>query len=162
MKKYSLAALMAVAVLAGCQDQNEVQPGSADQSAAVEQTTPIETSTATPAKEPLDTAHSARTSLDWNGLYKGSVPCDDCAGTNLLLELKMDGQYSLGRSYEDKMSATVMEEGSISWNEVGNTVEIEEFYFFVAENQLFLVDQEGQRIVDEEGNPYTLSKAVMQ
>ncbi|MGC9459809.1 copper resistance protein NlpE [Vibrio genomosp. F10] len=144
MKKNSLVALMAVVALAGCQDQN------AENEAAAVEPTVMEA-----------VADSAHTALDWNGIYKGSVPCDDCAATDLLLELKMDGQYSLGRSYVDKMSATVMEEGEVIWNEAGNTVQVGEYRFFVAENQLFLVDQDEKRLMDEEGQPYALSIEMM-
>lgn len=145
MKKTLFVAVVAVVALAGCQDQN------AEPEKVV-----------TEAPVMADAAHSARTALDWNGIYKGTVPCEDCAGTDLLLELKMDGQYSLGRSYVDKMSATVMEDGAITWNEAGNTVQVGEYHFFVAENQLFLVDQDEQRLMDEEGNPYILTKEMMQ
>ncbi|PMH43263.1 hypothetical protein BCU68_04560 [Vibrio sp. 10N.286.49.B3] len=143
MNKKPLIALMSVVALAACQDQKVESPQ--------------------PAEQPVmaDSAHSARTALDWNGIYKGSVPCSDCAGTNLLLELKMDGQYSLGRSYMDKMSAMVMEEGEFTWNDAGNAVQVGEYRFFVAENQLFLVASDEQRLVDDDGEPYTLSKDMM-
>ncbi|WP_299142973.1 copper resistance protein NlpE [uncultured Vibrio sp.] len=141
MKKTLYVVLMAAAALAGCQNKDAEQGQTID-------TTPVM----------VEAAHSARTSLDWNGIYQGTVPCEDCAGTDLLLELKVDGQYSLGRSYVDKMSATVMEEGAINWNDAGNTVQVGEYHFFVAENQLFLVSKDEQRLMDEEGNPYTLAK----
>lgn len=144
MKKTLSVVLMATAALMGCQDKD------------AEVVQPAET-----AQVVVEAAHSARTSLDWNGIYQGTVPCEDCAGTDLLLELKMDGQYSMGRSYVDKMSATVMEEGAIAWNDAGNTVQVGEYRFFVAENQLFLVDQDDQRMMDEEGNSYALAKAQM-
>lgn len=144
MKKTLCVVLMAAAALVGCQDKEAEQMQTTDTAPVV-----------------ADAAHSARTSLDWDGIYQGTVPCEDCAGTDLLLDLKMDGQYSLGRSYVDKMSATVMEEGTISWNDAGNTVQVGEYRFFVAENQLFLVGQDEQRMTDAEGNPYALAKTQM-
>lgn len=144
MKKMLCVVFMASAALVGCQDKDAE---------------PVKTADTTPVV--AEVAHNARTSLDWNGIYQGTVPCEDCAGTNLLLELKMDGQYSLGRSYVDKMSATVMEEGSVTWNDAGNTIQVGEYRFFVAENQLFLVDQNEQRMTDEKGSAYDLAKTQM-
>ncbi|WP_299689460.1 copper resistance protein NlpE N-terminal domain-containing protein [uncultured Vibrio sp.] len=147
MTKYSLAALMiAATALVGCQDNtSETQPAPSVEQAAQEQ---------------VDAAHSARSALDWNGMYRGMVPCSDCAGTNLLLELKSDGQYSFSRSYVDKMSATVMVEGELVWNDSGNTIQVDEYRFFVGENQLWLVDQAEERLTDEQGKAYTLTKEM--
>jgi uncharacterized lipoprotein NlpE involved in copper resistance len=145
MNKKSIIAVIAVAVtaLAGCQNTNTAQQ-SVDKGQV----------------EVVD-AHSAKISLDWNGIYQGVVPCEDCAGTNLWLELKMDGQYSLARSYIDKMSATVIEEGAFTWNEAGNSVQVGEYRFFVGENQLFLLDDTNERLKDEQGQFYKLMKAPM-
>lgn len=144
MKQMLCVVLIAAAALTGCQDKDAEPVKSAD-----------------PVSVEADVAHSARTSLDWNGIYKGTVPCEDCTGTDLLLELKMDGQYSLGRSYVDKMSATVMEDGTITWNEAGNMVQVGEYRFFVAENKLFLVGEDEQRMMDENSVPYVLEKTQM-
>ncbi|WP_299142879.1 copper resistance protein NlpE [uncultured Vibrio sp.] len=144
MKKTLCIVLMAAAVLVGCKNKGAEQ---------------MQTTDATPVM--IEAGHNARTSLDWNGIYQGTVPCEDCSGTDLLLELKIDGQYLLGRSYVDKMSTTVMEEGSINWNDAGNTVQVGEYHFFVAENQLFLVSKDELRMMDEEGNPYALAKTEM-
>ncbi len=107
-----------------------------------------------------NTNRSAQQSLDWSGIYKGNVPCEDCAVTNLLLELKSEGQYSLSRSYIDKMSAAVMEEGEIIWSEVGNAIQVGEYRFTVEEHKLSLLDHDGSLKVDIEGNPYVLAKEI--
>lgn len=104
--------------------------------------------------------HNARHSLEWNGIYKGSVPCDDCAVTNLFLETKQDGQYLMSRSYIDKMSATAMEEGEIHWNKQGNIIQIGEYLFLVTENKLSLVDKNGKLTLDEDGNSHELDKQI--
>lgn len=107
-----------------------------------------------------NTSHNSRNSLDWNGVYKGVVPCEICSGTNLLIELKTGGQYSLSRSYIDQMSATVMEEGEINWNSMGNTIQVGVYRFVVEENKLVLIDQDESRLIDGEGNPYILTKEI--
>ncbi len=140
MKNCLFATFIAVTTLVGCQHPN------------------VGTTVESPKP---DISHNARASLDWNGVYSGIVPCEDCSGTKLWLELKANGQYSMSRSYIDKMSITVMEEGSLVWNTKGNTINVDDYRFFVAENKLFLVDQSGERVLDKNGNSYVLSKDAM-
>jgi len=121
MKVFSLLSLVCCAVLTGC--------GIPDTVKEQDNTTAIEVS-----------ADTARTSLDWNGIYKGTVPCSDCEGTQVLLELKQDGTYMQSFSYIGKVSATVMDEGNIAWNTAGNEITINDMRYFVAENHLILLD----------------------
>ncbi|NOI64709.1 copper resistance protein NlpE [Vibrio sp. 99-8-1] len=104
------------------------------------------------------TADNSRTSLDWPGMYKGMVPCDDCDGTNILLELNTDGSYMLGRSYIGKMGIMSMEQGAVVWGKNGNRITVGEMHYQVGENQLILLDQNGQKSVNQDGNSYLLRK----
>ena len=90
MKVFSLLSLVCCAVLAGC--------GIPDTAKEQDNSTAIEVS-----------ADTARTSLDWNGIYKGTVPCSDCEGTQVLLELKQDGTYMQSFSYIGKVSADAID-----------------------------------------------------
>ena len=134
MKLLAVFLIACGAVLTGCGSSNTV--------AGPDETTSI------------NAADTARTSLDWNGIYKGTVPCADCEGTDVFLELKHDGTYMQSLSYIGKMSATVMDEGEISWNAAGNEITIKEMRYFVAENRLVLVNDDSAT----EQKVYTLYK----
>ena len=69
MKLLAVFLIACGAVLTGCGSSNTV--------AGPDETTSI------------NAADTARTSLDWNGIYKGTVPCADCEGTDVFLELKL-------------------------------------------------------------------------
>ncbi|MGP8304899.1 copper resistance protein NlpE N-terminal domain-containing protein [Vibrio sp. YIC-376] len=148
MIKYSSIIVLALAFGTGCVDKN-LPNSEPEQTLEVSQKTIV-----------TNTNYNARDSIDWNGIYKGIVPCEDCSATHLLVELKNDGHYSLGRSYFDKMSATVMEEGGINWNEAGSILQIGEYRFLVEENKLFLVDQDEKSKMDGKGKPYVLNKEI--
>ena len=38
----------------------------------------------------IDSTHNAQNSLDWNGTYKGVLPCADCAGIEKEITLYKD------------------------------------------------------------------------
>ncbi|SPL72023.1 Lipoprotein NlpE precursor [Acinetobacter stercoris] len=44
--------------------------------------------------------HTAESSLDWAGEYKGLFPCADCEGIETELELKADKTYELKEEYK--------------------------------------------------------------
>ncbi|WP_354623122.1 copper resistance protein NlpE N-terminal domain-containing protein [Psychromonas sp. MME2] len=142
MKSIYRLVFIASLSLVGCQQKESDTQAIASHNAAAE----------------IPDTHSARTSLDWNGIYKGNVPCDDCEGIELFVELKQDGTYMLSKSYLGKMSAAVMQEGPIVWD--GNIIAVDDLLFLVGENQLFLVDQQGTRIVDQAGSAYSLHKEI--
>ncbi|MDG3086285.1 copper resistance protein NlpE N-terminal domain-containing protein [Vibrio hannami] len=106
----------------------------------------------------MDAAHNARNSLDWFGTYRGQVPCTDCEGTKLYLELNKDGSYMMSRTYIGKMGIAVMEEGAVIWSNSGTNITIEDMTFWVQENRLLLIDGAGDAITDEKGGNFILSK----
>ncbi|ELR8704374.1 copper resistance protein NlpE N-terminal domain-containing protein [Vibrio vulnificus] len=95
---------------------------------------------------------------EWVGVYKGLIPCDDCAGVNLFLELLPQNGYSLSRSYVDKMSISVMEEGTVVYEQGSRVIKVADMSFFVAENQLILVDESHNRVIGDNVDFYSLEK----
>lgn len=108
-----------------------------------------------------DPAHNARNSLDWAGTYQGMLPCADCEAINTELTLHDDGRYHFSRQYVGKSVQQFTEQGQFSWNSAGNTVLLDTEppeQFFVGENQLFMLDQQGQRIEGDLAARYRLQK----
>lgn len=105
--------------------------------------------------------HNSRNSLDWEGTYRGILPCADCPGVRTELVLKMDGSYKLSRQYQGKSPEIFISEGDFEWDRAGNAIELEDpesDTFKVGENQLIRLDKSGQRIEGHLSEAYVLNK----
>lgn len=119
-------------------------------------TTPANTAATNP-----DPAHNARNSLDWAGTYRGVLPCADCEGIDTVVTLKYDGSYDISRRYLGKNDQVFSDSGSLTWNEAGNTITLESDQpeqYFVGENRLFRLAQDGSRITGDLAEHYVLNK----
>lgn len=116
-----------------------------------------------PVAEVVDT-HNAQNSLDYLGTYKGVLPCADCPGIETVITLNEEETYQLKRTYLEKGEGNVYDEmGSYTWKEDGNTLEFEDTdshltYYFVSENKLIALDQEGNKITGDLAKYYELQK----
>lgn len=110
------------------------------------------------------TADNSRTSLDWNGIYSGTLPCADCAGIDFTISLCKDNTYSLSRTYMKNPEANFRTEGTFEWNEEGSKITLkdaegnEEFKFKVGENRLLYLDLQGNEITGNLADKYILTK----
>ncbi|WP_372872340.1 copper resistance protein NlpE [Shewanella sp.] len=114
-----------------------------------------------PGIHPQPIGDSSRTSLDWPGSYQGVLPCASCEGIKTQLTLNADGSYLLHTRYlgenEDKL---IEEQGHFDWNERGGAIQLENgTWYQVGENQLFMLDQEGNRITGALAAHYRLAKS---
>jgi uncharacterized lipoprotein NlpE involved in copper resistance len=111
-----------------------------------------------------DTTHTSQNTLDWNGTYKGVVPCADCEGIETTLILNADNTYQMRTRYLGKPGDKSFETtGTFSWNAGGNTiilagVENAPGQYFVGENQLIQLDMSGARITGNLADKYILTK----
>jgi uncharacterized lipoprotein NlpE involved in copper resistance len=114
-------------------------------------------SSTTPAK----TADNSRTSLDWAGVYAGTIPAADGPGINVQITLRVDGSYSLVYNYIDRQN-NATETGTFSWDEAGNTITLKNTtfppYYRVGENQLLQLDMKGNIIKGNSADIYVLKK----
>lgn len=111
----------------------------------------------------VDTANGARNSLDYIGLYKGKLPCADCAGVETRLELSEDFSYVLTRKYLGRNDKEAEIKGTFKWNASGNGIvlsnlENEPNQFAVAENTLTQLDLHGHKVEGKLANGYILKK----
>lgn len=107
--------------------------------------------------------HNSRNSLDWNGVYQGTLPCADCEGIHIRLTLMDTGEFNRTRTYLGKEETGRSDSGSFQWNEAGseitlNPVEGEPQRYKVGENRLFHLDREGNPITGELAERYVLLK----
>ena len=108
-----------------------------------------------------DPAHDARNSLDWAGTYRGTLPCADCPGIETIVTLANDGTYRTRSRYLERSVPVSSEQGRFSWNEGGNTITLDgrqPARYFVGENRLIRLAQDGSRITGNLAEHYVMTK----
>ncbi|WP_158963615.1 copper resistance protein NlpE [Myroides fluvii] len=141
-------AAMSVLTLASC--KKEVKDTT--ESATIEEVTSTETM-----------ADNSKTSLDWAGTYKGTIPCADCPGIDETIELKEDGTFKLVDHYQEKKDGHFEEEGTFEWDAAGNKITLtlkdgSKKQVAVHEGSILLLDQEGNVITGNLAEHYRLKK----
>ena len=107
-------------------------------------------------------ADSAKDSLDWSGVYTGTIPGADVSEINVRLTLNQDLTYELKYEYVGKGDPANWT-GSFQWDDSGDVVilsGIEEApsQYKVAENKVIQLDMQGQPISGELADNYVLQK----
>jgi heat shock protein HslJ/uncharacterized lipoprotein NlpE involved in copper resistance len=110
-------------------------------------------------------ANSAKNLFDWNGVYRGMMPCDDCEGIQTEITLIKNNTYELAKRHEGKNTEILVEKGSFRWSMDGNKITFysannttEYANYVIGENQLTKVDNNGNKILDEYSEMYVLKK----
>lgn len=105
--------------------------------------------------------HNAMISLDYEGSYKGSLPCADCEAIETTITLKGD-TYTKETVYKGKSNKVYKEEGTYSWNKEMSTITLSGSevanQYFVGENVLFHLDANGKLIKGDLAQKYRLEK----
>lgn len=110
----------------------------------------------------LHVGDNSEVSIDWEGTYHGVLPCADCPGISTVLTLDGEGKYKLETKYLEKDDNIYVEEGLFSWDPTGSDITLQASdnrRFKVGENQVFHLDQEGNRIEGDLATHYILKKA---
>jgi len=113
---------------------------------------------------PPEVNHPTATTLDWNGTYKGVLPCADCQGIETTLMLNKDSTYEITTKYlGGKKEVGVNEKGTFSWNAEGNTITLSNAkdrpaQYFVSENKVTQLDMQGNKITGDMAAKYVLTK----
>ena len=96
--------------------------------------------------------HSSRSAVDWAGVYKGMIPCADCEGIEVEIQLKEDNSYKMVMNYLGRGDSKFTDEGLFEWDETGGKVRfiVEDEgvgnWYRVGENNLLMLDAEGNKI----------------
>jgi copper homeostasis protein (lipoprotein) len=109
--------------------------------------------------------HNSVNSLDWNGTYKGTMPCNDCTGIETELTLTLNQDYTLKTNHQGKIGKVKEEKGSFTWNGTGSVVTLSGIknppnQYFVGENRLLQLDVYGNKITGSGGDMYILIKQM--
>ncbi len=114
------------------------------------------------------TAHSGRNSLDWAGIYSGTLPCTGCEGIQTEIRLNKDLTYQVTSRYLTKAEDIYRGSGSFTWDESGNKITLQEAgapaitvsQYQVGENLLTALDTKGEMIQTELAASWTLKKVI--
>lgn len=107
--------------------------------------------------------HNARNSVDYTGRYKGTIPCADCSGIEVEINLNEDGTYTKSMKYIGKEPDNIFNtSGRYEWDNTGSKItltgETEPDMYFVGEGRLFMLDQDGNNIQGDLADLYVLDK----
>lgn len=106
--------------------------------------------------------HNARNSLDFEGVYRGTLPCADCEGIKTTVYLQKDGTYKLINEYLAEADKPFITTGEYSWDQTGNIVMLKDkdntTNFKVGENSLIQLDSERKPVTGELAKYYILTK----
>ena len=110
-------------------------------------------------------SHNASNSLDWAGSYEGVIPCADCVGIDVTVNLKQDLTYSTRSNYLGKLARPLLDSGTFSWNKEGNSISLNggkggTIMYLVQENKIIQLDANGKRITGNLSNKFILNKKV--
>jgi uncharacterized lipoprotein NlpE involved in copper resistance len=109
----------------------------------------------------LNDGHNSRNSLDWWGIYEGTLPAASAPGMNMRLVLNQDETFAVSWDYEDR-DGTFSATGTFSWDTDGNIITLEgdgfSSMFQVAEGSLRQLDTEGNAIEGQFAENYVLRK----
>lgn len=116
------------------------------------------------AETAVPDTHTSRNSLDYEGTYKGVLPCADCEGIEVTVKIDLDGNYTREMKYLgiENAEEIVRERGKYLWNAEGSVIELEgaaaSNKYQVGENALFHLDINGKRITGDLADMYILRK----
>ena len=124
----------------------------------------VEEEEITVKKNTLYTGDNSATSLDWNGTYKGTVPCASCEGIETTLTLNTDLTYKLSTHYFGRNDALEEDDmGNFTWDKTGSIITLEKVsngpkQYKVGENRIWQLDRKGNVITGDLADHYILTK----
>ena len=112
--------------------------------------------------------HNSQNALDWDGIYRGILPCADCEGIQTTIYLQKDLSFTIKSRYLGKSDSVFQMTGRFTWNKEGSQITLtssdsrEKYQYQVGENILTQLDQEGKKITGALANHYILSKTAFE
>jgi copper homeostasis protein (lipoprotein) len=107
-------------------------------------------------------SHISKNSLDWAGVYTGTIPAASASGINVRLQLNKDNTYELTYDYIDRPGNSFTNTGSFKWNDTGDIINLgiaeTPSYYQTAKNKLIQLDMEGKLITGKLADNYVLTK----
>jgi len=101
--------------------------------------------------------------IDWAGVYTGTIPAADGEGINVRIKLNKDNTYELTYEYIGKPDNTFTFNGSFTWNDTKDIINLgiaeTPSYYKIGENKLTQLDMAGKPITGQFADMYVLTKS---
>lgn len=136
---------MAIAVLSACGNSKKTDNTATDPVAA----------------EQAADMHTAENSLDYQGIYKGTLPAADCPGIEATLTINQDSTFTLNYIYIDRKDSKFDDKGTYTIDGAILTTKGEDgaiTYYKVEEGQVRMLDAEKQPVTGPLAEHYILKK----
>jgi heat shock protein HslJ len=102
---------------------------------------------------------------EWVGIYRGVMPCADCAGIKTQLELRANNEYILTQKYMGKNDTIFKHKEDFEWNKNSKIISLNNYInpslnnkYIYENNSLKLLDSEGNKIQSEFEDLYSLNR----
>ena len=146
MKKIVIL-LLSVAAVAGCKNRNKA-------------TETIEVVSEVIA--PADTLN-VQDSLNYEGTYKGTLPCADCSGIETTITIDKNGNFTRTMKYMGKGDNNEFKDsGTFQWDSTGTIIQFQNVedpgMYLVGKDRLTALDMDGNIITGELAEYYVLPK----
>ena len=121
---------------------------------------------ATTNDETVVDMHTSEISLNWAGVYEGTMPCADCEGIETTVELRDNNTFTATINYlgECDKAHTYTNEGTFTWEDSGQIVtlvaEDDISQYKVGENHITMLDANGEVNTGELADFYVLKKKM--
>lgn len=106
--------------------------------------------------------HTAEVALDWNGTYKGLLPCASCPGILSLVKLNNNKTFEKSDFYLESKGGYLNDKGTFSFTKDGGKIVLKSekgtTMYAVGENRLVLLDKDGKKVTSELTEMYKLTK----
>jgi len=147
MKKAHFIALSTVLILLGCKENQ------------------INTSQEKVKEEPVEIIdkHTSEIALDWNGTYKGLLPCVSCPGILTTVKLNTNKTFERTEFFLETKNGYLRYKGTFSFTEDGGKIVLKfktgsTTMYAVGENRLTMLDEKGKKITSELAEMYEMTK----
>lgn len=118
--------------------------------------------TPAPPETPTDSRHVSQNSLDYDGIYRGTLPCADCDGIKTSIYLMSNNTFKIVDTYLGKDPKSFTTTGNIVWTKDGTSLMLksatDERKFAVGENTLTQLDQSWKKVTGDLASQYILTK----
>ncbi len=108
-------------------------------------------------------SHTSEQALDWDGVYKGTLPCADCSGIETTVKLNQNKTFKKIDKYLDKANSTFTQTGTFIFTDKATKIILidksqNKTQYAIGENHLILLDKDGKESTSPLANQYRLNK----
>lgn len=110
--------------------------------------------------------HTSINTLDWAGTYEGTLSCSNCDANLIEITISTDNTFIMNStSINDGKKTKKSDEGLFQWDESGSAISFDvngkTLNYKVAENQLILLDKEGNVRPESTTDNFSLMKKTI-